>query len=258
MGAAGVEAAPTRTALTRVKSKGLVESVTRDRKPGYALTPDAEALLARGDRRIERPRAMQLRDPWCLLSFSLPESDRSVRHQLRKRLSWIGAGHVSQALWIVPAYLREEVESIVIELGIAPMATIFVVSDIHHLDVPIPVLLREWWDLDALRAIHDGFLESQSAQLAALTEDSSPASAFGIWIRALDAWRPIPYFDPGIPAELLPADWPGAASSALYLALRSATKDQAAAFVASVLRQADGTATALDASVRGVTAPLAG
>jgi phenylacetic acid degradation operon negative regulatory protein len=35
-------------------------------------------------------------------------------------------------------------------------------------------------------------------------------------VRQLDAWRRIPFHDPGLPAGALPADWPGTAAWALF------------------------------------------
>ncbi|MCW2289768.1 PaaX family transcriptional regulator [Leucobacter luti] len=231
MSAVGLAPALTRTALTRVKRKGLVASERRGSRAGYALTPDAWELLARGDRRIHHPRSMTLGDHWCLVSFSIPEAERGARYHLRTRFAWIGAGHVSQSLWILPAYLRPDVEHIVADLGVTGHVTIFTVSEIDQLAVPPDVALTQWWDLPALRQLHEDFLAAHTQAL----DVTDPARAFGVWIRALDAWRPIPYRDPGLPPELLPADWPGVASSELFLALREATAEGASVFVRAVV-----------------------
>ncbi len=94
-----IEAGPARTGITRLKQKGLLLA-ERDAGIGYRLNPAAVGMLERGDRRIFEMREMTDADPWCLISFSIPESARSIRHQLRRRLQWIGAGVVSPALWI--------------------------------------------------------------------------------------------------------------------------------------------------------------
>ncbi len=231
MEAAGVPANRTRTALTRVKGKGLLVAERRDGRAGYALTPDGAWLLARGDRRIYGQRSMRDGDPWCLISFSIPEEQRSLRHQFRQRLSWIGAGNVSPALWIVPDYLRAELEEIVQDLALTAQVTLFTVQGIQNAGVSGSALAREWWDLDALRALHDDFLEAHSATLAHCAAEPDPAVRFGLWIRALDAWRPIPYLDPGLPDALLPPDWPGARSGELFRALHAATRDAVAAIL---------------------------
>jgi phenylacetic acid degradation operon negative regulatory protein len=95
-----VPAPRTRTAVVRLKRKSLLVPRTVDRVIGYDLHPDAPAMLAAGDRRIFQPRSMAPDDAWCLVSFSLPEELRDVRHQLRRRLDGIGCGTDSPALWI--------------------------------------------------------------------------------------------------------------------------------------------------------------
>lgn len=235
--AVGISPERTRTALARVRAKGLLVAEPRERQPGYALAPAAEAMLARGDRRIHQPRSMDDGDAWCLVSFSVPESRRQARYRLRRELSWIGAGQVSQGLWILPAFLLDEAEDIVRRLGLAERATLFVTHEVRG-GAPLRELAAGWWDLDAIRELHDGFLAARAGDLATWRADPSPPTAFRLWIEALDAWRPIPYLDPGLPPALLPRDWPGTRSAALYLALREATATAASAYVDDVAASA--------------------
>ena len=81
----GLEPAGARTAISRVKAAGLLVPQIRGDVKGYALAPGAVPMLEAGDRRIFHPRRMSRGDGWCLISFSLPEERRAVRHQLRRR-----------------------------------------------------------------------------------------------------------------------------------------------------------------------------
>ena len=194
----GIPEAQARTGITRLKKKGLLLA-ERVEVNGYRLNPAALPMLERGDRRIFEMRRMTDADSWCLVSFSIPESARSVRHQLRRRLQWIGAGVVSSALWICPGHLQGEVEQILDELGARGWATLFQAT------APVTAgTLREaalaWWDLDALSAEHEAF-QSSLADL--------PAEPFAAYVRLIDAWRVLPYVDPGLPPSMLPDDWPG-------------------------------------------------
>ncbi|PVE94688.1 PaaX family transcriptional regulator C-terminal domain-containing protein [Microbacterium sp. TPD7012] len=193
----GIPAAQARTGITRLKQKGLLIP-ERSETIGYRLNPAAVGMLERGDRRIFEMREMTDADTWCLVSFSVPESARSVRHQLRRRLQWIGAGNVSPALWICPGHLQDEVLEILDDLGARPWTTLFRASD------PLPAgslidAAAHWWDLEALRAEHLAFQDS----LAAL-----PAEPFAAYVRLIDSWRVLPYTDPGLPPSMLPSDWP--------------------------------------------------
>src|SRR6185436_8080685 len=114
----GISQARTRTAVLRVRDKGLLAPDARDGVAGYGLEPAALPALVRGDRRIYSPRQMGQTDRWCLISYSIPENQRQLRHQLRRRLSGLGCGAVTAALWICPEYLTREVEEILTVLGV--------------------------------------------------------------------------------------------------------------------------------------------
>jgi phenylacetic acid degradation operon negative regulatory protein len=226
----GVNQTRTRTAILRVRSKGILTTEVRDGRAGYGLEPAALPRLARGDRRIYSPRAMSVSDRWCLISYSIPESQRQLRHQLRRRLSWIGCGTVSAALWICPEYLTSEVEEILSDLGVRASASIFL-ADETRVDGGLERAVGRWWDLGAIAARHQAFL---SAYGSAVGDDLTPRQAFATWIGCLDAWRVIPYVDPRLPAEWLPVDWPGNLSIPLFAELRERLDDLSERYVQQV------------------------
>jgi phenylacetic acid degradation operon negative regulatory protein len=225
----GVNQTGTRTAILRVRSKGILTTEVRDGRAGYALEPAALPRLARGDRRIYSPRAMNVSDRWCLISYSLPESQRQLRHQLRRRLSWIGCGTVSAALWICPEYLTREVEDILTDLEVGEEAVIFLASE-PRLDGGLERAVAQWWDLPAIAARHQEFLSAYGSVADSLT----PRQAFATWMGCLDAWRVIPYVDPGLPLTWLPADWPGNRSIPLFAGLRKRLEDPSSHYVQQV------------------------
>lgn len=231
LGALGVPVPQARTALSRVKQRGLLDAVARDRVPGYALAPGAEAMLARGDRRIHEPRSMAPDAEWCLIVFSIPEPMRDRRHQLRKQLRWIGCGSVESGVWICPEYLRDEVAGAVEDLGLAEHVVLFTARGLPE-GPAVTGQVGQWWDLDAIAALHREFIAGQSAVPA---ESAGPVESFAAYVHCIDAWRMIPYLDPGLPAGLLPADWPGHECIALFLRIRAAHEAPSAQFVHGVL-----------------------
>ncbi|MCI1019062.1 regulator [Microbacterium sp. C5A9] len=212
----GIPTAQARTGITRLKQKGLLIAERRH-AVGYRLNPDAVTMLERGDRRIFAMREMTDVDSWCLISFSIPESARSVRHQLRRRLQWIGAGVVSPALWICPGHLQSEVHDIVADLDARAWVTLFSAGT-PVTARPLPETAAEWWDLDALRDEHLVFQR-------ALT--TLPDEPFAAHVRLIDSWRVLPYIDPGLPPSMLPADWPGGRSFAEFARLSQRLADAA-------------------------------
>jgi len=219
----GIPAARARTAITRLKQRGLLQSADA----GYVLNPAAIPMLERGDRRIFHVRTMQPGDEWMLISATIPETRRDLRHQLRKRLQFLGAGAVSPALWILPGHLDAEVQLLLDELGARQYATNFRVTDPQPA-VPLAEAAAQWWDLRALRAEHERFLAS--------IDELDTAKPFAAYVRLIDSWRVLPYTDPGLPAALLPPDWPGTRSAQAFTALQTLL---AAPALAHVLDSAD-------------------
>ncbi|WP_115787391.1 PaaX family transcriptional regulator [Arthrobacter silvisoli] len=267
MEALDVPAAVTRTALSRLKKKAVLEQQPRDGVAGYALTSGAATMLARGDSRIFAPQHMADGDPWCLVSFSIPEAEREKRHQLRRRLHWTGCGTVAAGLWIAPAFRRGEIEDVLAGLGLREQATLFIT------DTPVPggghhsAGLRDaaaqWWDLETVAALHRDFIREWAAG-----EDPSvgggpppPAAAFASYVRCIDSWRIIPYLDPGLPPVFLPADWPGKDGIAVFEGVRAVHAGPSADFVRTVAgggRQQTGMSQGTGSTLEAWPPPTAG
>ena len=227
----GTSAPVTRTAITRLKKKGILEPHPVAGISGFALTPPGEHLLARGDRRIFEPRAMGPDDQWCLLSYSIPEAQRERRHQLRRHLQGIGGGLVAPGLWIFPDYLRTELWDILRALELQDHATVFV-SPSPEMTGSKSHAAAIWWDLESLASLHHAFLELNRA--APVSIEPGLSASFATYVRAIDSWRTIPYLDPGLPADFLPADWPGHESAELFLRLQASHAASSLDFVRSM------------------------
>ncbi|MGR0159767.1 PaaX family transcriptional regulator [Paenarthrobacter nitroguajacolicus] len=241
MAALGTSGTVTRTALGRLRKKDVVLQETRDGVPGFTLTEGAATMLARGDRRIYNPRSMAASDPWCLISFSIPETEREKRHQLRRRLHWIGCGTVAAGLWICPDSLRLEVEEILADLELRGMATIFV-TDTPLVGGSLQEAASKWWDLDAVAELHKDFIREHGADIPMpVVQPVGPSpEAFATYVQCIDRWRIIPYLDPGLPSEFLPVDWPGAEGTDLFSRIVAAFAEPSAEFVRLTLRDAAG------------------
>ncbi len=211
----GIPAARTRTGVVRLKKKGLL---LHDRAGaiGYRLNPASLPMLERGDRRIFEIRRMCDGDPWCLISFSIPESQRDLRHQLRRRLQWIGCGVAAPALWVCPDYLADEVRQILEDLDASEYAMLFRAQAMQSPD-ELKRLVRSWWDFDALLVEHQTFAAAaDEIETLPLSDDRD---AFIGYMRLIDSWRVLPYVDPGLAPSLAPEDWPVQDSMDRFLAL---------------------------------------
>ena len=145
---------------------------------------------------------------WTLLSYSVPESRRDLRHRVRARLTWAGFGGLRDGLWIAPGTV-----DVAAVLGRSDLADVAGLADAfaarplpgnRHRSAGAPGLGRA-----GRPSAHAWFIETWSrpprvggslAQLTLLGTD---------WLALLRT-------DPGLPAAHLGPDWPAAASTATY------------------------------------------
>ncbi len=71
--------------------------------------------------------------------------------------------------------------------------------------------------LDALAATGGAFVAEHEPALKRWRADGgTDARAFVDYMTALTQWRRLPYLDPGLPPELLPAGWNGGRAADLF------------------------------------------
>lgn len=231
--AVDVDAPAVRSAVSRLKRRGLLVAGTRESGKGasYGLSPAASQLLSDGDRRIyQRPEPD---GRWLLAVFSVPESERGQRHLLRSRLTKLGFGHAIPGVWVAPSHLAEETRHTLRRLGLDGYVDLFLGT--HEGFRPTADTVAQWWDLDSLAARHRDFLRVHEPVLTSLDTDRNhtPRAAYADYLRALDVWRQLRYADPGLPAALLPGDWPGTRSEQVFAELHKRLYDAGATFAAT-------------------------
>jgi phenylacetic acid degradation operon negative regulatory protein len=229
----GVEEPAVRSSVSRLKRRGILDP-RRDeatRAAGYGLSPRGQDILAEGDRRIFDRRRARLADGWVLAVFSVPEEHRRRRHELRSRLTWLGFGTVSSGVWIAPARLASETARVLGRCGLSGYVTLFRAD--YQAFGDLREQIPRWWDTDRLQQLYQDFLDAAGPELAR-ADAASPGAAFAGYVRALTAWRRLPFLDPGLPAELLPDGWNGLAADRAFGALRQRLADPARAHVLAV------------------------
>ncbi|MFF3450038.1 PaaX family transcriptional regulator C-terminal domain-containing protein [Streptomyces sp. NPDC002667] len=230
LAAVGVDAPSVRSSVSRLKRRGLLEPArTAAGSAGYALSPDARQLLDDGDRRVYAT-AQPEDGGWVLAVFSVPESERQKRHVLRSRLAGLGFGTAAPGVWIAPARLYEETRHTLERLRLDGYVELFRGEHLGYAATADAV--ARWWDLTSIAKEHEAFLGRHEPVLRTWEErtETSPEEAYRDYLLALDSWRHLPYTDPGLPAALLPDDWPGARSAAVFRALHERLRDAGAEF----------------------------
>ncbi|WP_052425343.1 PaaX family transcriptional regulator C-terminal domain-containing protein [Streptomyces fulvoviolaceus] len=233
MGQFGLDESSVRTAVFRLKQRGWLVPETRGGMKGYLLTAEALDSLASGDEIVWHARQpANLDDGWCIVNFSVPESARARRHQLRARLTTLGFGIVGSAVWIAPARMLEAAKRVIDELDLTTQCAIFVG---HYSGGPeLDGLLRSSWDLDEIDQRYREFIELHGDQIDQLESSGviDGEVAFVAYLTAIDHWRQLPFRDPGLPRELLGDDWAAPAAGALFERLVALLEGRALAHAA--------------------------
>ena len=254
LGDLGVDEPAVRSAISRLKRRGILLARRQDGSAGYQLSAGALAILREGDARIFRRHRATLADGWLLAVFSVPESERHRRHVLRSELARLGFGMVAPGVWIVPAHPQDATAETLRRLGLDSYADLF---HADHLAFGDPAAkIRRWWDLDELERRYQAFIQAHEPALRRWELGSGEAGgigdvggaggvasvggvggreAFADYVRMLTDWRRLPYSDPGLPAELLPDDWIGLRAAEAFFTLRSLLEEPARAYVREVI-----------------------
>lgn len=222
-----VDGPAVRSAVSRLKRRGLLASERLGGVAGYRLSDEGRRILAEGDQRIFDHRVAQAKDGWVLVVFSVPESERSRRHALRTQLTRLGFGTTAAGVWIAPAHLTDQARGALRALDLEAHAELFHATYLDFRELTESV--ARWWDLPALQSMYREFLDEHEPVLAAwrrrgtrpLEGPEQRAAAFADHLRAVDAWRRMPFLDPGLPPELLPDRWAGSRAARVFFDLHS-------------------------------------
>ena len=211
-----VDAAAVRSSVSRLKKRDVLRSVARDGRAGYALSPATLEVLREGDVRIfSRPRATAA-DGWLVVVFSVPESEREKRHALRSQLQRLGFGSAAPGVWVAPGTAYDEVLRTLDRLDLTAYTEFFRGDYLGA--VAVATRVAEWWDLEEIQRGYAEFLDAFAGLRRRWGRDSAPEpeAAFRAYVPMLTVWRKLPYLDPGLPLEHLPAHWKGVAAEELF------------------------------------------
>ncbi len=234
----GVDSAAVRSSVSRLKKRGVLTSQRRDGQAGYALAADTVEVVRAGDERIwARPRATA-DDGWLTVVFSVPESQRSRRHALRSLLARLGFGAAGPGVWVAPGVVYAEALDALQRQGLAEFTELF---RGEYLGVArLSDRIAQWWDLERIGRMYAEFTGAYAPVREEPGGDADPRAAFACYVPMLTAWRRLPYLDPGLPLDVLPADWPGIAAEATFADLDRRLRPAAARHAHGILRPSGG------------------
>jgi phenylacetic acid degradation operon negative regulatory protein len=227
----GVSEEATRSTLTRMVSRDLLARHRRGRKMYFGLTSRAVEVLADGADRLWGQGAVNQDEEagWTLLGFSLPESRRDERHQLRSRLRWAGFGPLRSGLWIAPGWV--DVVAVLQDKRLLDHVQVFRAEPIGD----VARIVREAFDLTAIEARYGEFLRRwrPPRPLPAAPDDL----ARQLWL--VSDWLLVVRDDPRIPLRYLPAGWPAVAAERIFRRRHEAYRRKAERILSGLLDSID-------------------
>ena len=222
-----------RVVATRLRKEGWLDSRREGRETTYVLTDAAWQLLDEGRARIFGREIGPWDGQWHMVIYSVPETDRSLREQLRKRLAWLGFGPLSSAVWLSPHDRLKQLREDFADQPAVRLDTLHARS--HGPDADRDMAERAW-DLETLDADYAALLDRYRPRLARYRAgDVEGAEALVERMRLIHDYRLFPFRDPDLPPELLPRGWSGRAAHEVFLEAHGLLRARAEEFVDRLL-----------------------
>jgi phenylacetic acid degradation operon negative regulatory protein len=222
----GIAEPAVRTAISRMVAQGWLEPTRVDDAPGYRASGRAIERLSEAADRIYRSAPEEWDGRWRLLFLDAPRP-RGERERLRQELTYLGYAEHAPGVWLCP-FTRPEADEVVARAGGTARRGLAIELD------PDPVAAG---DLDTLASSYAAWpaLARHLVEDEGDHADDDDERAFAARFRLVHEWRKFLFDDPGLPAGLLPPDWPGQSAAALFTQEAARLKPAADRFVGRCL-----------------------
>jgi phenylacetic acid degradation operon negative regulatory protein len=215
LGDFGITPVSARAAIGRLARRGVLNVSKGGRRTFYRVTPGAARALEQSQRRVvEFAAADRPWDGlWTTVIFSVPDDQRDLRHVIRGRLRFLGYAAVYDGVWMSPHADQQQTVELLESVGVGS-ATVLRSTLTHAQGGGDPLTA---WDLDAVHASYSDFIAEHTPLLDRVTRGQVGSSeALVARTTVKDVWREMVSTDPELPANLLPADWPGRRARAVF------------------------------------------
>jgi len=226
-----ISAPAVRTAVSRMAGQGWLEAVKLPGGAGYRLTPRAVRRLKEAAERIYRRDVPPWDGRWHIVVVERV-TDRAARERLRSALGYLGYASLGGMTWISPRP-SAELDAL--------LTTEQLAGDFFHAgyDGDPRALAARAWDIDDLAAGYQRWL-ARAREIVTAPAGADDEAVFAMRSELVHEWRKFLFVDPGLPAELLPARWPGKEAADLFHTEAERLLPAAARFVDCCLAAAGG------------------
>jgi phenylacetic acid degradation operon negative regulatory protein len=225
----GVREATVRVVVTRLRREGLLTSRRDGRETTYLLTDRSWQLLDEGRDRIFQRVEGPWDGRWHTVIYSVPETDRALREQLRKKLQWLGFGPLAQSVWVSPHDRVAEVRDTFASQPTIQLDLLHARSEGADHDRNIATRA---WNLTKLDHDYLALLENYRPLLDRYRAgELDGKQALAERMRLVYDYRKLPFQDPDLPPELLPDGWAGRSAHEVFVQAHSLLRAPAEAYV---------------------------
>jgi phenylacetic acid degradation operon negative regulatory protein len=231
LGTLGVEPAATRMTLSRLKHEGWFTTRRVGRETIYRLSNHLLDILDEGRARIFAEYEDEWNGWWTQVVFQTPESDRTVREQVKKQLAWLGFGQLTPSTWLSPRDAKVDALKLQPEFPAASFDVLASRTDDIEMDRS---LVARCWDLAQLDSDYRQFIDDHR-HLPDKAPTLKGTAALAARTEIVSTYRHFPFRDPSLPIALRPDGWPGAKAHDLFLTVHRDLAAAAVAYVSEVI-----------------------
>lgn len=198
-----------RTSVRRLVAEGLLINRQEGRRSFYSVHPNAQSSFWRAEQRIYRSQPPTWDGQWTTAIIDA-EAEAEARQAIRRDLGWLGFGALTPTVLISPTLQPSEVIG-ELDPRYRPLVTLARSTvDGTGGTITNEQLVKRTLPLERLKADYESFTERYGglAALVGVASDINPDTAFAVRSLMVSDYRRIVLADPGIPEELVPADWP--------------------------------------------------
>jgi phenylacetic acid degradation operon negative regulatory protein len=221
-----------RTAVSRMVRQGWLTPVSTEGGPGYGLTERAARRLDEAAARIYRQRPQQQWDGTWSVALLDHTPVRTRRERVARALGYLGYRQLHPGGWVAPRP-APELESV------AAAEQVTVTHFIGRLDGDDVQLVERLWHPPQLAAAYLRWLDEAQRLVDGAGAAPDDKTAFAVRSALVHEWRKFLFSDPGLPAELLPNEWPGFRAAAYFDRESARLLPAAAAYVDQCLQRRD-------------------
>lgn len=189
----------------------------------YRLTRYGETGTDAGTNRILRPPEPDWDGHWLLVSYQFHAHERVFRDLVNGLLRLEGFAALARGTYLHPRDRSAGLLDSLDEHGLKDRLTMFRARQVA--DASDQALIGRLWDLERLREGYSRFIGEHGPLTRRSWTHADPSQALQARLSFIERYLDIAWQDPGLPLDLLPADWPAAraqeVASSLYHALHA-------------------------------------